>query len=209
MTLDGADASATLPADVAGVELGALQPDASSFCEAAATAPTRWITDAVVPLQFWIDSFADLPDVPEPAADAVRRLREFADERMRWQFGQRQERPIWDEVEIADALALAESAIASCQELPLVVGPPGVSVTPLAWEDLDPTSIADLCDSDRLRVEAAIEEFATAFGRQPRHQIEMEPAVARFYASDWHGVTVNPEGQAVVIPVPNGACDLR
>ena len=41
-----------------------------------------------------------------------------------------------------------------------------------------------------------------------RHQIEMEPVLLFFTSSDFHGVRLDPAGRAVVVPVPDGACDL-
>ena len=193
---------------LAGVDLGALAPDTSTFCQAVASAPVRWITDAVIPLQYWIDSYAAVSEVPAETEGALDRLRAFADERMAWHLGSRNERPLWGDAQVDDSLLLADAAITSCPDLPLVIGLPGTSATPLAWADLDAPAVAERCARDLLRVEAAVAEFVDIFGRQPRHQIEMEPALATFYASDWHGVTVGTGGQAEVLAVPGGACDL-
>jgi hypothetical protein len=201
------DSSEPLADGLGGVDLGGLAPDSATFCEAAGTAPVRWITDAAIPLQYWIDSFATAQGIPAEAEGAVARLRDFAAEPMAWQLGNRDKRPLWEEPQTQDAMLLADAAISNCPDLPLAVGLPGASATPLAWRDLDEIAIAERCADNKARVENAVIEFTEKFRIQPRHQIEMEPVLSTFYASDWHGVTVGDNRVATVVPIPSGACD--
>ena len=78
---------------------------------------------------------------------------------------------------------------------------------PIGWRDLDDDEVAASCASIRSRLEREIDEFRASFGREPRHQIEMETMLPFFVASDFHGVGPDADGNAVAVAVPGGACD--
>jgi hypothetical protein len=102
-----------------------------------ALAPVRWITDAVFPLQVWIDTFDGVADIPAPAEPAMALLNDFASTRISWQLGAVDDRPIWGDDQIAASMSLADAAISTCPELPLVQGLPGTSDTPISWLEED------------------------------------------------------------------------
>ena len=210
VNLDGiADVQSSLPDELVGVDLGALGPEGPlGFCDAVGGAPVRWIDDALIPVQLWIDTFTEVIVVPAAASDPIARLLEFAERRQRWSLTGDGERPVWGDGQTAAALALADAAIATCEDLPLVLGLPGTSDRPVGWSDFDAAEVADRCARDRDRVVAAVGEYVAEFGRQPRHQMEMEPVLPLFYASDFHGVTLDDDGASIVLPVPQGACDF-
>ena len=83
-----ADVAETLPENAGGIDLGELGPeDGLTFCEAFASVPARWVDDAVVPVQFWVDAFtAARDDVPADAAEAVDRLLAFGQWKLDWNF---------------------------------------------------------------------------------------------------------------------------
>lgn len=197
-----------LPADAVGVDLGDVAPDDEiAFCDAAASTSNRWITDALYPLQFWHDTYRAVDDAPGEIEPAIERLVAFTEARLRWSLTGDGERPDLDETLTADVVALAETAVSTCPHLPLVVGLPGVSDTPIGWRDLTDDEVSASCRDTEQRVATAIDEYVATVGRQPRHQIEMEPALPLFASSDFHGVEL-VDGVAVVVPVPGGACDL-
>lgn len=211
LTLDQlGDVEKTMPPGTLSIDVGPLAPsDSTSFCDAVALAPVRWITDAVFPLQIWIDAFAGVGDTPAPAESALSLLIDFANTRMAWQLGAIDDRPIWGDDQIAASMSVADAAITTCPDLPLVQGLPGTSDTPVAWQDVDPTEIAFRCAGMHRRVEDGVDEFVAQSGRQPRHQMEMEISLPLFFASDFHGIALDNTGAAVAIAVPGGACDLE
>ncbi len=197
-----------LPEDATGVDLAEFAPDAEvAFCDAAAAAPSRWIIDALIPVQFWHDTFDAVGDAPAEIQPSIDRLVAFAEARQRWSLGGGGARPELDETLDADMVALAESAVTTCRDLPLVVGPPGISDAPAWWSDLSGDEVAAQCRDIADRQASAVEQYVDEVGRQPRHQIEVE-AVLPYTASDFHGVTLDENGLGVVIPVPGSACDL-
>lgn len=197
-----------LPADAVGVDLEESAPsDEVAFCDAAGSAPSRWITDAVFPTQFWHDSFAGVEDAPADIAPSIDRLVEFAERRVRWHLTGEGPRPDLDEDLAADIIALADAAVGSCPDLPPVVGLPSVSDAPLGWTDLTEDEVAAQCGDIAGRLASSIDEYVHTVGRQPRHQIEIE-AVLPYTTSDFHGVSRDEAGLAIIIPVSGGACDL-
>ncbi len=197
-----------LPDDVVGVDLGDVVPTPETFCEAAATVSNRWIDDALFPMQHWRDTYASIPDAPAVAQPSIARLMTFVERRLRWSLTGEGDRPIVDDELRAEVATLAQAGIESCPDLPPVVGLPGTSDKPSGWDDLTEEQVVEHCAGIARGVEEGIAEFVEVHGRQPRHQIEMEPMLELFVSSDWHGVTLDADGQAIVVPVPGGGCDL-
>ncbi len=197
-----------LPDDVVGVDMGDLALGPMTFCEAMGTLPTRWVTGALFPMQGWRDAFAQVSDAPPRAQPAIDRLVSFVERRLRWSLTADGDRPVLDDELNADIVTLAEAAIEACPGLPLVAGLPGVSNKPSGWNDMTEDEVVEHCAGIARGVEEGIQEFVELVGRQPRHQIEMEARLMYFVASDWHGIAVDSDGQAVVVPIPDGGCDL-
>jgi len=110
--------------EVFNVDLGALSPNADNYCDAFAAAELLWIEDALVPLQFVIDAWSQIEDVPEEVADDVVAMRTIADQRLEWHLGRidRDDRPNID-LALAEGLErIADHAVANC-DLPLIIGP--------------------------------------------------------------------------------------
>ncbi len=197
-----------LPADATGVDLAEFAPaDPIAFCDAVASTPSRWIGDALFPVQLWHDTFDAIDDAPEEIRPSIDRLVAFAEARQRWSLSGDGERPELDEELNADVVALAETALATCSDLPPVVGPPGTSDPPIAWSDLTVDEVATRCGDSADRLASAVSEYVSTVGRQPRHQIEIE-AVLPYTSSDFHGVELDDADRPVIAPVPGGACDL-
>jgi hypothetical protein len=196
----------------AGVRVTTPDPDPvadtpEAFCAAVATVPLRWTTDALVPMQIWVDAFEDATDAPAVAAPATAAILDFTRSRLRWSLTGEGERPLWDPALDEAAMTLIDTAITSCPDLPLAIGLPGVSERPRGWDDLGADELRAHCDDIAARVEAGIEEFTARMGRPPRHQMEMDLPSTAFVSSDWHGIVIGEDGEATVVPVAGGACD--
>ncbi len=200
-------AGASQPPQLRGVDLGFLTPESGTFCAAVARVPLRWTTDALVPMQIWVDSFGSATEILEEAGPAVDELLAFTRARLQWSLGGRDERPTWDEALDVAAVTVSEVAIASCPDLPLAIGPDGISDMPIGWRELDDDEVAANCASIRSRLERDIDEFQASYGRAPRHQIEMETMMPFFVASGFHGVGADADGNAVAVAVRGGACE--
>lgn len=216
------DVSSTLPDDVTGVDLGDLGPDDDiTFCEAFATTPTRWVDDAVVAVQWWIDAYGTARSTtPEPAAAPIDLLLDFGRRKLDWNLGRIEERPTWTSTEAVAAAAVADAAVDHCPDLPLVAGPPGRSDLPTGWADLSESEIDANCRSAVETVQEGIDWYTTEFGVAPRHQQQIETAAGAeltrvieetgeyppgvlYVGSDFVGV--GDDGRPA--PVPGGACD--
>lgn len=179
-----------------------------TFCEAFAAVPMRWVDDAVLPLSIWADTWGSVDDVPSPAQRSVVALQDFAQQRLDWNLGRLEERPVYDETLAEHTVAIADAAVAGCPDLPMVVGPPSqVALEPLSDE---------VCAERVASVEEAIDAYVARRGREPGHiaQLDAEAFVAfafgegaLFFADDTIGVDQRPDGTAVAVPVPGGACD--
>jgi hypothetical protein len=190
--------------DSMGVEL----PEAASFCEAVGLVPLRWTVDALVPMQVWVDTYGPLTDVPDPARPSVEHLVEFTERRLRWSLTGEGERPVWDAETVAAAEVLIDVALATCPDLPMVVGFPGQSDRPSGWADMSDAEVADHCASMARRFEEDVAAFEADYGRPPRHHMEMDLPVAYYGTDDWHGIATDADGRPQVVPVPGGGCDL-
>jgi hypothetical protein len=198
-----AAASAT-GADVASAPSTAPSTAGSrTLCAAAAAAPMRWLDDAVVTLQLWVDAFAAIDSPPASIAPALERLVAFGDARMRWHLTGDGERPPATAAVAADRRAVVATAVSTCPDLPLAFGPDR-SFAP-EWTSLPPDELAQRCADDVARVQSAVDEYRTATGAEPGHQAELEEVVVTFFSSDVHGVALDG-GTAIVVPVPAGAC---
>ncbi len=217
------DLDVPLPENVGGVDLGDVAPaEDLSFCEAFALAPVRWVDDAVVPVQYWVDTFTGAREAaPEGAAGPIDRLLEFGQHKLDWNFKRVEDRPIWTGAEAGDARAIANIAAQECPDLQLVVGPPGRSDAPGWWSEETPEQIAASCQSAMEYVTEGIDWYLAQFGTLPLHQQQIETASNEvlhraidktgelpdgpyYFASDFYGV--GPDGEAMA--VPGGACDL-
>ena len=187
-----------------GVEL----PQAASFCEAVGSVPLRWTADALVPMQVVIDTYGALTDVPDPARPSVEHLVGFTERRLRWSLTGEGERPVWDAETVAAAEVLNDVAIATCPDLPMVIGFPGQSDRPSGWAEMSDSEVADHCASMAQRFEEGVAQFEADYGRPPRHQMEMDLPIAYYGTDDWHGIVTDAEGRPQVVPVPGGGCDL-
>ena len=216
------DLDVALPENVGGVDLGEVAPaDDTSFCEAFALAPVRWVDDAVVPVQYWVDTFTHARSTaPEAAIGPIDRLLEFGQRKLDWNFKRVEDRPIWTGAEAGDARAIADVAAQECPDLQLVVGPPGRSDAPSWWSEETPEQIAASCQLAKDEVTAGIDWYLAQFGTLPLHQQQIETASDEvlyraidetgelpdgpyYFASDFYGV--GPDGEALA--VPEGACD--
>ncbi len=200
-TVPGIDTTAKEPATTSPAPGGAT----ATWCDAVAAAPMRWLDDAIVPLQLWVDSFSTVGDAPGELSDELDRLVAFGAARLRWHLTGDGERPMPTPEVAADRLTIVEAALTTCPGLPLAFGP-DASRSP-AWSSTSPEDLARRCADDLARLEAAIDEHRATTRSEPRHQAEMEEVVVGFFASDVHGIVV-ADGVAVVTPVPDGACDL-
>lgn len=219
-----ADIDASLPENVGALDLGEVAPaDDTSFCQAFASAPARWLDDAVVPIQYWVDNFAAArPTAPSAAAEPLDRLLAHGDDMLAWNFGRLDERPVWGGSQAADVVAVADIAVAECPGLPLVVGPPGQSAAPSYWAESTPDQVARSCEEDAAEVAEGTQWYVDEFGVLPEHQQQIETAASQaiyaalektgefpddvdfYFASRYHGV--GPDGEPAA--VSGGACDL-
>lgn len=199
------------PEAVTGFDVEAMGlelEETTSFCDAVGTAPVRWTTDAIAPMQVWVDTFAAVDDVPAAAGPSVDHLIDFTQRRLRWSLTGEGERPIWEGETIVAAETLLDVAITSCPDLPLVAGYPGQSDRPPGWSRMSDAEVADHCASMAERFERGIAEFEADYGRPPRHQLEMDLPIAYYGTSDFYGLGTDSEGRPTVVPVLGGACDL-
>lgn len=219
-----ADPDASIPQNAGGVELGEVAPaDDITFCEAFAVAPARWVDDAVIPVQYWVDTFTIArSSAPIEAAGPIDRLIDYGERKTAWNFGQLDDRPIWDSSLAADARAIADAAVVECPDLPLVAAPPERSAAPGYWDGDTPDQIAASCQSESDDVAEGIEWYEATFATPPLHQQQIETAAIEalyvaieetgeypddaflYIASDYYGV--GPDGQPMA--VPGGACDI-
>lgn len=158
-----------------------------TFCTAVAIMPLRWTTDALLPIEHILD---------------------FTRSRLRWSLTGEGERPVWDAEFRAAGSALIDAAIASCPDLPPVIGLPGISDRPSGWDGLDESEVHAHCERIAQRVVAGIDEFEADIGRTPRHQMEMELLLPSFVSSDFHGLALDEDAETIVVAVADGACDL-
>ena len=220
---DLVDPNVPLPENVGGIDLGVDAPPSDlAFCEAFALAPVRWVDDAIIPVQYWVDTFSSArATAPDAAIDPIDRLLEFGQHKLDWNFKRVDDRPIWTGAQASDGRAIADVAATECSDLPLVVGPAGRSDPPSFWADETPKQVAARCQSEMDDVAEGIAWYVTEFGIEPLHQQQIENASDEvlyraidetgefpdgfFYvASDFVGV--GPDGVAQA--VPGGACDL-
>jgi hypothetical protein len=183
-----------------GVDLETTFDAPSSLCEAVAEGPIRWATDAIVPLQTFIDSYSSVLGSQPEVDDAVGTLVDFAGRRMRWQFGQIDERPEMQDAEIVAGERLIEWASAQCT-LPLVLGP-----TYVTGDALDPAMPAR-CAEEAARLRAAHQEFVDLTGHPAVHQAQIELRVVTFWSSDLVGMSAGADGAPSVVGVAGGPCE--
>jgi len=210
------DPTDTLPEDAGGVDLGALGPASGlTFCEAFAAVRTDWVNGAIVPLQWWIDAYAEVEDEPDDAAASLAALREFADLKLAWNLKRVDSRPVYDEDMAREAVVLADAAAAACPDLPLVVGPNPSADPPDWWADESDAAVATMCRDDAAGLAVAIDAYVERNGRQPLHQEQVyaDAFVAwaygdaeLFVGSEYFGIRLDDDGSADVVPVPGGAC---
>lgn len=217
------DLTSTVPDDVAGLDLGSAVPRPDSdFCSTWSQVPTRWLDDAVVPLQHAVDSFgAARAGVPDEVLDDWDRLLEFGVAKLEWNFKRREERPVWSAAEAEMALRIADTAVATCPDLPIAMGPPERWAQPPGWDDLSSEEIRANCDAALGAVAAGIEWYEDELGATPSHQEQIElaanvviyrsidetgdwPSGVMYVASDFVGIGAD----GVPAAVPGGACDL-
>ena len=199
------------PEEVTGFDVEAMGlelDEATTFCEAAGSAPLRWTVDAIVPMQVWVDTYAAITEVPEAARPSVEHLSEFTERRLRWSLTGEGERPVWDAETVAAAENLLDVAITTCPDLPLVIGFPGQSERPSSWADMSEAEVAEHCASMARRFEEGIAEFEAEHGRPPRHQMEMDLPIAYYGTNDFHGIATDADGRPRILPVPGGGCDI-
>ena len=199
------------PEQVEGVdvsEFGVVADGPVTFCEAAATTPLRWTVDALVPMQVWVDTYTAVIDMPEDVVPSSQHLVDLTQRRLRWSLTGQGERPTWDAETVAAAETLIDVAIASCPDLPMVVGLPGASDRPPGWSDMSDAAVADHCGSMASRLEEGLVEYQSDHGRPPRHHMELDLPIEYYGASDFHGIVAGTDGMPIVVPVPGGACDL-
>lgn len=187
--------------------LGARFEGADTFCEAAKMVPLRWTVDALVPMQLWVDTYSGLTDVPDAVAPSVQHLVDFTRRRLRWSLSGVGDRPTWDAETIAAAESLIDTAITSCPDLPMVIGPPRQSQRPSGWSGMTDEEVADHCDWIASRFEEGVVQYEIDHGRPPRHHMELDLPIAYYGESDFHGLVLDEEGRPRVVPVPGGACD--
>lgn len=219
-----ADPEASIPDNVGGIDLGKSAPsDDTSFCDAFASAPARWLDDAVVPVQFWVDTFTIArSSAPTQTHDPIDRLLDYGERKIAWNFGHLDERPEWNSMLSADARTIADVAVVECTDLPLVAAPPERSAAPSSWADNTTEQIAASCQSEHESVAEGIAWYETEFGTPPLHQQQIEIAtneafylaieesgeypddVFYYFASDYFGVGPDSEPMAVA----GGACDI-
>lgn len=219
-----ADVDASIPENVGAIGLGEVAPaEEISFCDAFATAPARWVDDAVVPVQYWVDTFTVArSSAPTDAIGPVDRLIEFGERKLAWNFGQLDERPVWDSTLAADARVIADAAVAECSDLPLIAARQGRSDAPSYFANDTPDQIAATCRSAADDVANGIDWYLAEFATPPGHQQQIETAANEafylaieqtgeypddaflYFASDWYGI--GPGGKPMA--VPGGACDL-
>lgn len=194
--------------DVSRVDLGEFAPDTATFCDAFGAVKLLWIEDAVVPLQFVIDTWEQVDDVPDAVADDVDAMRALAAQRLDWQFGRidPNDRPNID-LAVAEGLErIADHAVENCA-LPLVVGPAGLIDATPDWTDAERT---DSCTRSETDLTEGIELYQSLRDREPLHaqQIELAARVEFlrdpdlgdplfWLAPDWHGI--GPGGQVVAL----------
>lgn len=216
-----ADIDASIPDNAGAIDLGPVAPaDDTSFCQAFAAAPVRWLNDALIPIQYWVDNFtAARPVVPEVAAEPVDRLLAHGDDMLAWQFGRLDERPTWTSSLADDAVTLADIAVAECPDLPLVVGSSEEAAASLHFGERTPDEV---CAGEASSVAKGIQWYVDELGVAPEHQQQIETATNRalvagmestgelpddvpiYFGSSYYGVGPGAEPLAV----PGGACDL-
>ncbi|MEL6893332.1 MAG: hypothetical protein AAFP84_17200 [Actinomycetota bacterium] len=196
--------------EVAGVDLQrAAPPESLTFCEAAAMAPTRWADDAVVPLQFFIDAFGAIRDVPDDLRKDLDTLLAHARQRLDWNF-RRAEQP--DSAAILDESFRVTAAAAERCALPALIGRTE-AFTAWPWGG-EPGSLPD--DEIEARCAADLDELATEivwfqaeFGRAPAHVAEIETASwmlgTYYFGSELH-VVETLDGVTSPAPTPTGPC---
>ena len=198
------------PQRIEGVDLDAfgLSPvEPGTFCEAAATTPLRWTVDALVPMQVWLDTYASVIEMPEAVVPSAAHLIDLTTRRLRWSLTGEGERPVWTAETIAAAETVIDVALATCPDLPIVVGRPEQSQRPPGWADMSDLEVTAHCDSMADRLAQGVAEHEADRGREPRHHMELDLPIAYYGTSDFHGITVDADGGARVVPVPGGACD--
>ena len=220
---DLVDPEVALPENAGGVDFGEDAPPADlAFCDAFATVPVRWVDDAVVAVQYWVDAFDHARvDAPDAAAEPIDRLLDYGQHNLDWHFSRVEDRPVWTSAEAGAARAIADVAVTECPDLPLVVGPPGRSDTPGSWVDASPEEVTEWCQSHLDDVAEGIDWYRAEFGSAPLHQQQIETAATEviyrlidetgeypdaflYVSSDYVGV--GPDGEPM--PVVDGACDL-
>lgn len=190
--------------EATGIDLGNDEPDPAGICEAFDAAPSRWLRDALIPIQLWVGNFEDVA-VPAELTEPVVELLEYGRARLRWNFTGG-ERPPWEERHEASERALAEWATENCTLSP-VIGPwvPGI---PSGWAELSPEEVRDRCADEEQRVREGQEEYRALTGMYARHVIALETHLEIFWASDDYYVTSAGPDSYALAPIPEGACDL-
>lgn len=191
-----------------GLDLGELTPpDSQPFCEAVPLTPSLWLDDAIVPIQYWHDNFRSVEDLPVAVIDDRAALLEYAQLRLAWHFG-RGERPAFDQVVVDHLLAIADAAAERCDDLPLVFGR---SDEQLMQSSMDEAEISESCAEDHEVVAAGIARYLELRGEEPQtlDQLEVYLFEESFVSFELHGVMLNDEGQAIVVPVEIGPCGDR
>lgn len=186
-----------------GIDLGEHRPDPAGFCDAFDAAPSRWLQDALVPIQLWVGNFEGV-DAPDGLAESVTVLLDYGRDRLRWNFTGG-ERPPWESQHETAERTVAEWATENC-ELSPVIGPwaPGI---PSGWADLSPEEIEDRCAEEEQRVRDGQEEYRELTGRYAGHVIALETHLEIFWASDDFYVTAATADSYELAPIPEGACD--
>lgn len=187
-----------------GLDLGEFAPDPAGTCDAFDAAPSRWLQDALVPIQLWVGNFEGI-EPPAGLEEPIAMLVDYGRERLKWNFSGG-ERPLWEDRHETAERALAEWAVANCELSPVIgLWSPGL---PAGWADMSAEEISDRCADDEQRVRNAQEEFLQLTGGYAPHAIILETHLEFFWASDYHYVTdAGPDGYELA-PVPEGACDL-
>ncbi len=193
-----------------GVDLETASPPASvAFCDAVAGAPSRWLNDALIPLQFWVDSYRGVGDPPPMAAEAVEALLAFGGQRIDWNLG-RAERPLFDVKLAAHAKTVADVAVVMCPDLPPVLGRSDEFLADPWGGAVDGGEVASRCAADRAEIEAAIVRYAELFATMPLHLEQIETGLLvhdeYFFGSDLHGVSLDESDRSVPVAVIGGPC---